>query len=166
MTTVRASRDEQERKRIISPFALLISIIRDISGNNELQHKAAFKQWLADPNYEQYRDVVIDEWLSIKYSTALEAARPPTVAQLRQNQQMRQVRVEEQLRAVDVLKNKIRGRLLQLVMPNGKKLAQCTGAECIEFGGWYTTIGEYVGANNLVGKVLNESDILRLLGRS
>jgi hypothetical protein len=168
MTTTHTGIGESEKPRHINPSVLLISIIRQVGGNykHESQHKVAFKRLLADPGYEEFRDAVIDEWLGIKYTTALGAAHPPTAAQLKQNLDSRKAQDAEQRRAIDALKAKIRGRILQLVMPNGKKLAECTGAECIEFGGWYTAIGERVGAKNLVGKVLRERDILRLLARS
>ena len=164
MTTTHTWGDGTRWDHGANPLALLISTIRETGGNEE-QHKAAFKRLLADPDYEEFCGAVIDEWLSIKYSTALQAAHPPTAAQLKQHSDTRHARIAEQRQAVEILKHKIKGRLLQLIMPNGKRLAECTGAECIEFGGWYIAIGEHVGSTNLVGKVLKESEILQLLGR-
>ena len=34
------------------------------------------------------------------------------------------------------------GKLLDIVMPNGKRLADCTGAECQEAGEWLTKIAD------------------------
>ena len=53
--------------------------------------------------------------------------------------------------------------LLKLPMPNGKEMAQCTGAEMVGFGGAYVKIGKEVGAKRLVGAVLDEEDVRRLI---
>ena len=164
MTTAQTHSRESEQRRHSNPLSLLISLIRDIGGTQqrESQHKAAFKQLLADPNYEEFRDAVIDEWVRIKYSTALQAAHPPTIAQLKQTWASKHAQHSD---TVNALKAKIKGRILKLVMPNGKALEHCTGAECVEFGGWYTTIGERVGPMNLVGKVLTNAEVMQLLAR-
>jgi hypothetical protein len=56
------------------------------------------------------------------------------------------------------IKEKVEIELLKLIMPNGKPLAQCTGLECVKFGGWLSNIGKRVGAKN-VGDVLTESEL-------
>src|SRR5215831_18279699 len=40
--------------------------------------------------------------------------------------------------------------LLHLIMPNGKPLGQCTGADCKSFGGWYIKLAELVPAKKMV----------------
>jgi hypothetical protein len=52
--------------------------------------------------------------------------------------------------------------LLDLLMPNGKTLARCTGAECRTFGGWLAKIANKVPAKKLVGDVLNETEVRKL----
>jgi hypothetical protein len=56
--------------------------------------------------------------------------------------------------------------LLDLMMPNDKKLRDCTGTECGEFGGWLIKIRDRVGAG-IVGEILSEEETRGILeGRS
>jgi len=48
--------------------------------------------------------------------------------------------------------------LLDLIMPNGKKLRDCTGTECGEFSSAYARLKDKVG-RRIVGKVLSEKEI-------
>jgi hypothetical protein len=49
--------------------------------------------------------------------------------------------------------------LLDLTLPNGKKLRDATFRECTEAGGWWIKIGKKGKPNQIVGKVLSEKDI-------
>jgi hypothetical protein len=49
--------------------------------------------------------------------------------------------------------------LLDLEMPNGKPLRDCTGRDCARFGGWYQRLADRVGPRKLVGNVLSEQDV-------
>jgi hypothetical protein len=53
--------------------------------------------------------------------------------------------------------------LLALPMPNGKEMAQCTGAEMAGFGVAYQRIAKAVGPKRLVGAVLDEEGVRRLI---
>lgn len=48
--------------------------------------------------------------------------------------------------------------MLDLMMPNNKRLRFCTGAEVGAFGSAYAKIAEKVGPDNLVGEVLCERE--------
>jgi hypothetical protein len=52
--------------------------------------------------------------------------------------------------------------LLDLIMPNDKRLAECTGAECGRFGGWLFQLSKKVPANKTVGDSLTEDEVYRL----
>jgi hypothetical protein len=52
--------------------------------------------------------------------------------------------------------------LLDMVMPNGKKMRDCTGGEMTQFGGWYIKVGERVGIDGIVGNELNEKQVARI----
>jgi response regulator RpfG family c-di-GMP phosphodiesterase len=52
--------------------------------------------------------------------------------------------------------------LLDLEMPNGKLLRDCTGRDCKRFGGWYQRFAEKVGPRKPVGDVLSEQDVRKL----
>ena len=53
-------------------------------------------------------------------------------------------------------------KLLDLSMPNGKPLRDCTGSDCKKFGGWLGKIAAKVGARQKVGSVLSEAQVRKL----
>lgn len=53
--------------------------------------------------------------------------------------------------------------LLNLEMPNGKRMRWCTGGEMKKFGGAYTRIGEKVGRSKTVGQVLSEDQVKAIM---
>ena len=52
--------------------------------------------------------------------------------------------------------------LLDLEMPNHKKLSQCTGADCKQFSKWFATLAREVPAHKTVGQVLKGSQLKKL----
>ncbi len=49
----------------------------------------------------------------------------------------------------------------ELLMPNNKKVADCTGIEMMKFGKWHAAVGKIV-KRRVVGKVLNEEQLYDL----
>lgn len=62
---------------------------------------------------------------------------------------------------IDAIKSQIVA--LELIMPNGKQMGDCTGAEMQNFGGAFNAIGKKVGPKGFVGKTLTEQQVRRLL---
>jgi hypothetical protein len=147
------------------PLSLLIATIRDVGGKDDKQgqHKRTFLRLLNDVGYEDFRDAVLDEWFRIKYTTALSAANPPTTAEIKARRERQKQEANEAQNQVNNIKLKIMNNVLDMVMANGKKLSECTGAECLRMGGWLTRIGESVGPKRLVGDVLSQKDIIKLV---
>jgi hypothetical protein len=56
--------------------------------------------------------------------------------------------------------------LLDLKMPNGKPLRDCTGGECAHFGGWLGRLAARVGADKQVGDVLSEAQVREIYGEA
>jgi hypothetical protein len=54
--------------------------------------------------------------------------------------------------------------ILDLVLPNGKKLRDCTGKDCAKAGGLYAKIAGRVKPNQIVGQVLTEDQIRKMWG--
>jgi hypothetical protein len=52
--------------------------------------------------------------------------------------------------------------LLDLILPNGKKLGDCTGKECRAAGGWLIEVGARVGDRGVVGETLNEAEVAKI----
>jgi hypothetical protein len=56
--------------------------------------------------------------------------------------------------------------LLDLIMPNGKALRDCTGRECRQAGGWLTRVADRVGDHGVVGATLDEQEIAAIFASS
>ena len=54
--------------------------------------------------------------------------------------------------------------LLDLIMPNDKKLRDCTGTECGKFSSAFARLKDVVG-RRVVGKVLSEEDVRNIIMR-
>ena len=54
--------------------------------------------------------------------------------------------------------------LLELILPNGKALRDCTGKECAEAGGLFAKIASKVKPTEIVGVVLSEAEVRKLYG--
>lgn len=156
----RAPAQRQERE---NPLGLLISLIKDTPKADQAKHMRKFRHLLMSPGYEEFLDAVVDEWLRIKFSTALRAATPPSVSELKERAAARKAAVIQERAAVEAAKALIGERMFVMVMPNGKPLHDCTGAECVTFGGHFTKIGKAVGPRARVGKVMTAASITALL---
>ena len=158
--TARAPRRRQERE---NPLGLFISIIRQAPKSDQATHRRQLRGLLLSPGYEDFLDAVIDEWQRIKYSTAHRAAAPPTLKEIKSRAEVRKQEISRELVAVEKAKALIGERLFNMIMPNGKALRECTGAECVQFGGYFIKIGKAVGAKEIVGNVMASGDITSLL---
>lgn len=76
--------------------------------------------------------------------------------------QERAARAQEVEKMVSNIKDQI--TLLNMEMPNGKRMRWCTGAEMMKFGGAFTKIGKKVGSTKNVGTVLDEKQVRALMG--
>ena len=47
-------------------------------------------------------------------------------------------------------------------MPNDKRLGDCTGNECRQFGQWFAVLAEKVPSAEIVRNVLSEKEIFRV----
>jgi hypothetical protein len=87
----------------------------------------------------------------------------------RPNDTKKKTREKEEQAATEA-KTKLRERivreaqimLLDLMMPNGKTLANCTGADCGRFEGWYAKLKAKVPARKKVGDVLSEGEVRKV----
>jgi hypothetical protein len=158
----RAPRQRQEKE---NPLGLFISIIRATPTGDQASHSRKMRNLLLSDGYEDFLDAVIDEWQRIKYSTAFRAAVPPSIKVIKERAAQRKLAIASEAAAVEKAKSLIGVRLFNLMMPNGKPLHECTGAECVKFGGYFTKIGNAVGPRKIVGKVMTASDLTSLLGQ-
>jgi hypothetical protein len=154
-TTQSATASRSTRHRTIMAISRLIELIRNKPKLSEARHKAEFWKTIRDD--EEYLEALIYEWLSIKYSTAQRIALPPTREQLdaaRTERERLRKAAEEAIKA-----NAARMILLDIILPNGKPLRDCTGKECAKVGGWLTKIAAKVKPHQKVGAVLSEDQV-------
>jgi hypothetical protein len=113
-----------------------------------------------------YREHALEdvEWLdaAIDYAAnntdrALENGKSPRRPSLQERADAAEVAVA----TVEEIKIKI--LLLNLEMPNGKRMRYCTGAEMSKFGKAYERIAEKVGSTKMVGSVLDEKQVRGLM---
>jgi hypothetical protein len=78
----------------------------------------------------------------------------------RRRQRQRPALSEDQIAAAEQRLAKI--VLLDFVLPNGKKLRDCTGRECAAAGGWLLKVANHVGADAIVGDKLSETQLAKI----
>jgi hypothetical protein len=100
----------------------------------------------------EFHAAILEYWFTNNYRSLAE--RPPSLGpQL----QPTVAAVKRQIH--NKIVEKAEAILLDLIMPNGKQLRSCTGAECAKAGGWLSKVGQKVGARRLVGSVMTEADL-------
>jgi hypothetical protein len=137
--------------------------MREHDGASESAIKSGFQALLHEEGYEDFIVAIVNEWMGLRYNTALRAASPPTVRQISQTVARRKEEKKKEAHAVSTAKDIIGARLLDILTPNGKALRDCTGADCIKFGGLYARIGKKVGDRRVVGKVLSAADLSAMM---
>lgn len=94
------------------------------------------------------------------------AATPATQRRVEMTVERRRESAERTQKAVADLKVRIRAVvMLDLVMPNGKMLRHCTGAEMAKFGGMFTEVSRHLKPTQVVDKHLNERDLQEIRSR-
>lgn len=76
-------------------------------------------------------------------------------------------RITEERQAVEKKFQELKRAVIlsELIMPNNKKVADCTGIEMMKFGKWHAAVGKIV-KRRVVGKVLNEEQLYDLWRKS
>jgi len=92
---------------------------------------------------------------------AVEEQRPKKTREER-TAQKRQHAAQIRSRVTERVREQAEKMLLDLEMPNGKRLRDCTGNDCARFGGWYKRLADKVGPRKLIGDVLSEQDVRKL----
>ena len=113
----------------------------------------------------RYIDTIVEYWFANNYHSLIE--RPARTYRARQTRE-----ATEQVKAA--IKNEIEHKatvmLLELNMPNGKLLRDCTGAECSKLsskiGGWLLRISKRIKPNQTVGSALTEQEVRDFYAKS
>lgn len=159
MVSVSTNVVSSRRSHKESPLGLYIAVIKELPKGSEHAHKLAFKRMVLSDGYEDFVAAIIQEWQAIKYSTALRAARPPGIAEIKAAAATRQKRRADEVSLVKTAKQVIGSRLMEMVTPSGKALGDCTGAECLAYGGFFGAIGKSIKKDQTVRDALSTNDL-------
>lgn len=143
-----------------NPRELLSRIIDSNPGGDRDATMYLFRTQLAsEPNVSELVETIIEYWFTNNYYSLV----GPTLVP-RLNTPDRKEKIAQTVRQV---KRKIAEAaqivLMEMMMPNGKKLTDCTGSECREMGpvigNWLGLVARHVKARDLVGQTLTEAQL-------
>lgn len=130
-----------------NPRSILLKLIADHPHETNQDEDAILEMlWDEVKGDEEALRTICLYWGTNNYRSIVYAARP------------------EPARAdVEQAKLKIVKRLMVWIAPNGKMLKDCNKADCMKAGGWLTTIGKKLKANQKVSEVFSEADLRKAL---
>jgi hypothetical protein len=144
-----------------NPRELLRRLIERHPENSRKRHLAEFKKLIA--NRESYWNTIVEYWFSNNYSSLID---PPDQEE-RQSRALEK-QAELQTRLEQEIEARVKIALLDMVMPNGKALRECTGKECRHFsskiGAWLLRVAKQIKPTDRVGDVLTEKQLRKLYG--
>jgi hypothetical protein len=118
-----------------------------------------FKIQIEQSTSKKYIDTIVEYWFANNYHSLVEREEP-----FRNRSARKQEELTEQLN--NTIEHRAKIFLLDIMMPNGKLLRACTGAECKEFssklGAWLLRISKTIKPTDIVGDVLTETQIRKL----
>ncbi len=140
----------------------LLSVIRDNPNKTKSEHLDMFLTLVRRKGNETLVTACIDFFSSLNYNTVYSSAFPPSTAELRSRSDQRTEKLAEKKQE---LATRLTGKLMDLVLSTGKTLRDSTGAECEAEGGFLARVGKAVGPKGIVGKKMNEADLVELRNR-
>ena len=113
-----------------------------------------------------YLHAILKYWFTNNIEAALRERGTPAdhFAGVPRRKSDKRLQAAADARAEEVITRRI--ALLELTMPNGKPLRDCTGAECAGFGGWLLSVSDRVADDATVGSALSEDDLRGLYGKT
>lgn len=137
-----------------NPRDLVVELVKKNPDRDRKELFDSFRETL-DEAGDDYRRAV--EWYFFvnMYDYLVTSRRTPLDPMQRAEAKARQAETVERIKSQIVL--------LELDMPNGKKMKECTGGEMAKFGNRFQRIAEKVGKAKLVGDVLNEEQVKAIM---
>jgi len=159
MTYTEGLRQGAAASRRTSSKNVMELLIRLIEANPKAGTELLFLKWSdAVKDDEDYLDAALRHCFT-NLLASVESGRPkpsrskPSAART----------AEQRRQAVEDLKQQARTAvILDFIMPNGKKLRDCTGAYAAQLGGAISRIAAAVKPNQIIGKVLSDEQAQRL----
>lgn len=139
--------------------SLISTIIKENDKRSRTSQAEIFRKMVTLRGNDRYLRAILDAFFCLEYNRAYKAVFPPTVKEIALMAERRRMEDIEEEREVEIVKGIMTGRLLDLVTVSGKRLRDCTGAECLKLGGFFAAIGDRVGLAGIVGDVMTERDL-------
>lgn len=147
-----------------TPRSILVEISEANSGlNREALFKLFEEEVLNHPNKDNLIQIIMIYWFNNNYNS-LKDDRFDKPVKLR-IVDPEEIRRHAELVVEKVVEEKVKKLLLELPMPNGKRLRECTGKDCRAMGSWMGKIGERIKPTDIVGQVLSEAEVRKISGR-
>jgi len=148
-----------------NPRDLLKKLIEEHSGADR---PALFRMFIdrlnEEPDADDYKQTIIEYWFANNYHSLVGAAVAPPAEKRSIETTTATTMVRERVR--EKIREGAQIVLLDMVLPNGKALKDCTGRECRELapriGEWLERVAKKVRANELVGDRLSEEQVKAL----
>jgi hypothetical protein len=113
-----------------------------------------------------YVSAIFEYWYANNYNSLRDERRERNVSPVERQQKTEQkaAMAAEKVVRMEKTKQQFKARavefvLLDLMMPNGKVLGDCTGADCAKAGGWLTAIAERIRPDDIVSRMLSEDQV-------
>ena len=147
-----------------NPRSLLETIIANNAKANEKRIHELF--WREIEDDKQLLRACVEYWLDNNYhSLTREMAGLPKTTNKPSKPTVAAVRVvKEHIR--ERIAHEARLALLDWIMPNEKRLADCTGKECTKIGGWLAALAKRVPPRKTVGESLSEQQVFEIWDRA
>ena len=157
--TVKQGAALTRRSSAANPMELLAKLC---SNDTEASADVIFKKWrkLLDQNKEMMETALLHAFRN--YWTALEKTKKYPPLSFKEQMEVRTQREKQAAQLSDHIKNVI---LMDVELPNGKKLRDATFRDCKNAGGWFTRVSRLGKPAEVVGSKLTE-DRLRQIPRS
>lgn len=132
-----------------NPRDLVIETVKAMPEASRAERFERFRLILAEMGDEYHR--AIEWYFFVNMHDYLTTARNQRDPMQRAEAKVKQTELVESIKAQIVM--------LDLTMPNGKAMKDCTGAEMAKFGNRFQKIAERVGKAKTVGSVLSEEQV-------
>lgn len=159
ITGLAATRQTWRRKTVRE---LVSSVIAEHKGADEVNLRRAFREAVRED--EEYFLAVSDYAWDAAFRALTEQKKHarPSAEQRAASAAASASRAAEHARVVKGIAEQV--MMLNLEMPNGKRMRNCTGPEMAAFGKGYERIARKVGRKR-VGEVLNEAQVREMVSR-
>jgi hypothetical protein len=150
-----------------SPRELLASIVNGNDGKSRDELLLLFNRAVREN--DKILDTLIEYWFNNNFKSLKRLSEQPEPSQREATKRAKDEMAAELRAAVnDAVERKARIMLMDIMMPNGKRLRACTGDECRELskstGRWLAAVSREMKPKQKVGEALTEDRLHELWG--